>query len=48
MGQLAEWICAAISQRDDERALRRLAEDVESLCARYPVPGLCRSGEAFA
>jgi glycine hydroxymethyltransferase len=40
MERLAEWICAAISERDDEEALRRLAEDVEGFCARYPVPGL--------
>jgi glycine hydroxymethyltransferase len=40
MERLAEWIVAAISKREDEVALRRLAADVERLCARYPVPGL--------
>jgi glycine hydroxymethyltransferase len=37
MGHLAEWIAAALRGEGDVRALR---EEVESFCARFPVPGL--------
>lgn len=46
MERLADWICAAISSRDDETRLCQLAAEVEDFCSRFPVPGISRAGES--
>ncbi len=40
MELLAAWIGAALRLRDDAEALTQLAQQVHSLCERFPVPGL--------
>ena len=40
MERLAGWIVAALRQRDDAASLARLRAEVETFCARFPVPGL--------
>jgi glycine hydroxymethyltransferase len=40
MELLAAWISAALRLRDDAEALTQLAQQVCSLCERFPVPGL--------
>jgi glycine hydroxymethyltransferase len=39
MDQIATWIDEVIANIEDETTLRRVAEEVRLLCARYPVPG---------
>ncbi|CAN5126025.1 serine hydroxymethyltransferase [soil metagenome] len=40
MRAVGELIVSAIEKRDDQHALRPLAEQVREICARFPVPGL--------
>jgi glycine hydroxymethyltransferase len=40
MERLAAWIVAACAARDDAAQLRHIGAEVESFCARFPVPGL--------
>jgi glycine hydroxymethyltransferase len=39
MEQVAIWLDEVIAHIDDETTVRRVAEEVRSLCARFPVPG---------
>jgi glycine hydroxymethyltransferase len=39
MEQVAIWLDEVIAHIDDETTVRRVAEAVRSLCARFPVPG---------
>ena len=39
MAQVAAWIDEVITHIDDEDTVRRVAAEVRSLCARFPVPG---------
>ncbi|MDX1489177.1 MAG: hypothetical protein R3268_13290, partial [Acidiferrobacterales bacterium] len=43
MELLAAWIGAALRLHDDAEALTHLAQQVRSLCERFPVPGLSAS-----
>ena len=40
MWAVGELIVSAIEKRDDQHALRPLAEQVREICVRFPVPGL--------
>lgn len=40
MRRLAAWIVEALTSRADQTVLTRIRSDVETLCARFPVPGL--------
>jgi glycine hydroxymethyltransferase len=40
MEKLAGWMIEALRKHGDTAALSRLRSDVESFCARFPVPGL--------
>jgi glycine hydroxymethyltransferase len=48
MEQIAAWIDEVISHIDDETTQRRVAEEVQELCAAFPVPGLTRYTEVEA
>lgn len=39
MRQIAAWVDQVIAQIDDADLHRRIAEEVRTLCARFPVPG---------
>ncbi|HEY3228684.1 MAG TPA: serine hydroxymethyltransferase [Roseiflexaceae bacterium] len=39
MEQVAVWLDEVIANIDDETTVRRVAEEVRSLCASFPVPG---------
>ena len=40
MERLAAWMLDALRNHDDEAVHRRLREEVEATCARFPVPGI--------
>jgi glycine hydroxymethyltransferase len=40
MRRLAGWIHEALAKREDDEAIAKLREQVESFCRRFPVPGL--------
>jgi glycine hydroxymethyltransferase len=40
MRQIAKWIDAAISQVNDEAALKRIAAEVTEMCRKFPAPGI--------
>jgi len=40
MAQVAEWIVRALKSHTDPTMLRRIHEEVRTLCMRFPVPGL--------
>ncbi len=44
MERLAAWIHLALARPDDAGALARIAAEVETLCLRFPVPGLPEGG----
>jgi glycine hydroxymethyltransferase len=40
MVKLGGWIARALSEREDERAISALREEVEAFCREFPVPGI--------
>jgi glycine hydroxymethyltransferase len=38
MAQIAEWMHAAITKRNDEKALKALAHEVKLFCVQFPLP----------
>ena len=46
MQKLAEWIVAALQRAADAQFLDSLRLEVESFCARFPVPGIAAGAEA--
>jgi glycine/serine hydroxymethyltransferase len=39
MHQIAGWICEVLRHPDDSALRARIAEDVRSLCVRFPIWG---------
>lgn len=40
MVELVDFMCRAVSCRDDEAALEALHEEVKTFCRNFPVPGI--------
>jgi glycine hydroxymethyltransferase len=40
MVKLGGWLARALAEREDERALSALREEVEAFCREFPVPGI--------
>jgi glycine hydroxymethyltransferase len=40
MVKLGRWIGRALAEREDEKALSALCEEVETFCRDFPVPGI--------
>jgi glycine hydroxymethyltransferase len=40
MKTIAAWITAIIAHIDDRTLQKRISEEVQQMCARFPVPGI--------
>jgi len=38
MRQIAQWIISALKNKDDEKKLEEIKQEVKMLCAKYPIP----------